>query len=76
MIVSATLTGLNTMPLGLISSTRPFDSSAPMMSEGAVPVMRLSTALCGLCCTNRRSSPVAIEKLGQSMMAPGVLVMV
>ena len=66
----------NSMPLGLTRNTRPFDCSAPRISEGCWPVMRLSTVLVGLCWMKRVTSPAAIENPGHWMMVPGVLVIV
>ncbi len=64
-----------TMPLRLIRNTRPLDNRLPRMSEGMLPVTRLSTAEAPCCCTKRVSSPREMEKSCQWMMAPGELVM-
>ena len=68
--------GPKMMPLGLISSTLPFDCRAPRIWEGLPPTTRLSTALKADGWTNLVVSLAAILKPCQLMMALWLLVTV
>ncbi len=63
------------MPLGLTRKTRPFEVSAPRMTERSGPMTRLRTLEAALCWMNRVVSLAPIENPCQLMIAPGLLVM-
>src|SRR5688572_8899996 len=68
----------NTIPLGLIRKTRPFDCKTPRITEGSIvppaPTTRFNTALEADCCRKRVISLAPMENDCQLMIEFGELV--